>query len=107
MKNKFLFIVLAFACAFYLAYKMTGKPALAIIAVLCIVVYGIYTVIYDYTHNTFPWRKTEAAKKEEARKRVDKAMAKEQKIKAKQDRRVAYMERMTGTGKGSSEDKEK
>ena len=87
MKNsKFLFAVFAAAVCLYVAYKFTGKPALAIFAVIMIVIAGIYTIVYDSKHGTFPWKKTAKGKEAEMRHLIEKGKAKEEKAKKRAER---------------------
>ena len=70
-----------------MAYKFSGKQVLAILAVLMIVVAGIYTIVYDSKHGTFPWKKTEKGKEAEMRHLIEKAKANEEKLKKRNERR--------------------
>ena len=87
MKNKFLFTVIALACGLYFGYKLTNKQLLAIIALVLVVIAGIYTFIYDAIHHSFPWTKTAAAKKAEEQLRIEKARAKEDRINSRKNRK--------------------
>ena len=86
MKNRFLFIILAFACGSYLGFKLTGKPLMALLAVSLVVIAGIYTFVYDCIHHTFPWTRSREARKALEKQRVEDALAKEARIKAKNEK---------------------
>ena len=111
MKNsKLIFALLVLAACLYLGYKVSGKPLLAILAVFVILIIGFYTIIYDFRHDSFPWKKTAEGKRAEAQHRMEKAKAKEDKLNKRRERsesrKVAYMERMTGANNDDSDCKD-
>ncbi len=97
--DKIFFTLIAFSVFLYFGYKISGKPAVAILAVAVVVIAGIYRLIYDFRHDSFPWKKTEEGKRAEAQHRMEKAQAKADRIQKRKarsgQRKVSYMERMT------------
>ena len=60
--SKFNYIILIMAVCLYFGSKISGKPAVAALAIVLIVIAGIYRFIYDLRHGTFPWRKAKEAR---------------------------------------------
>lgn len=81
--SRFNFIILMLAVFLYFGFKISGKPAVGILAVIMIIIAGIYRFIYDWRHDSFPWKKNKEARQALARNRIEKAQAKADRIKSR------------------------